>query len=115
MRKISLAIVALAWTLASTLHAAADSGFQSAEVLSITSGKDLDNVATHRWAIFTIQIGDVIYTGSGKRIKHPTDDYQEGLSIDETIQAAIRGNDMILRKPDGGEVKTKIIKRVHAP
>jgi hypothetical protein len=113
VRKVVL-LVAIGLTLATTSYAAPDRGFQSAQLLSITSTKGLDNVATHRFAIFTVQIGDVIYTASGKRIKHPTDDYQEGLNAGDAIQAAISGNDLILRKPNRGELKTKIIRRARA-
>jgi hypothetical protein len=112
IRKI-LCMVALALTLLTTL--CAETKFEKAELLSITSGKGLDNDATHRWAFFTVQIGNVIYTGSGKRIKHKTDDYQEGLSAGDAIEAAVSGNDLILRKPNGGEVKTRIVKKEPAP
>jgi len=103
---VTLAIVTLAIPVQ-----AANSGFQKAEVLSITSGKGLDENPSHRSAVFTIQISDVIYTGSGKRVKHPTDDYSEGLNAGDTVEAAISGNEMIIRKPNGGEIKTRIIKR----
>ena len=50
-----------------------------------------------------------------KRIKHSSDqDFQEGLNAGDAIQAAINGDDLILRKPHGGEFKTKIVKRVRA-
>jgi hypothetical protein len=98
--------------LAAMLSAA--TSFQAGEVLSVTAARGLDGVARHRFAIFTIQIGDVIYTGSGKRIKHSSDDFQEGLNAGDAIQAAINGDDLILRKPHGGEFKTKIVKRVRA-
>jgi hypothetical protein len=111
-RKI-LCMVALALTLLTTL--CAETKFEKAELLSITSGKGLDNDATHRWAFFTVQIGNVIYTGSGKRIKHKTDNYQEGLSAGDAIEASVSGNDLILRKPNGGEVKTRIVKKEPAP
>ncbi|HTB17342.1 MAG TPA: hypothetical protein VK708_04465 [Bryobacteraceae bacterium] len=109
VRKVLLWI-ALAGALAITSQAE----FQSGELLSVTSTRGLDNVATHRFAVFTVQVGDVIYTGSGKRIKHSSDDFSEGLNPGDAIHASIQGNDMILRKPDGGEVKTKIIKRMRA-
>jgi hypothetical protein len=106
-------LVALAWTLV-TISRAADGGFQKAQLLSITSGKGLDSNPTHRWATFTVQIGDIIYTGSGKRIKHQTDDYREGLNAGDTVEAAINGSEMLLRKQSGGEIKTKVIKRERA-
>ena len=100
--------------VALTLSAQTKREFQKGELLSITSGKGLDENATHRWAIFTVQIGDVIYTGSGKRIHHSRDDYSEGLNPGDKVQAAISGFEMILIKPNGGELKTKIIKRERA-
>ena|ERR1700733_375661 len=112
VRKILLPI-ALAVTLATASQAAAGD-FHKGELLSVTSAKGLDNVATHHFAIFTVQIGDVILTASGKRIRHPSDDYSEGLNPGDQVQAAISGNELILRKPNGGEFKTKIIKRAPA-
>jgi hypothetical protein len=113
VRKVLL-MVALAFTLPTTFHAATKRDFQTGELLSVTSGKGLDEVATHRWAIFTVQVGDVIYTASGGRIHHRTDDYQEGLTVGDPIHVAISGNDLILLKPNGKELKTKIIKRARA-
>jgi hypothetical protein len=111
--RASLALrVFLTVMLAAALPAA--TSFQAGEVLSVTAARGLDGVATHRFALFTIQIGDVIYTGSGKRIKHSSDGYQEGLNAGDAIQAAVNGDDLILRKPNGGEFKTKIVKRERA-
>jgi hypothetical protein len=108
-----VALVCLLVTLAFTVQAA-NSGFQKAEVLSITSGQGLDENPGHRSAVFTVQISDVIYTGSGKRIKHQTDDYSEGLNAGDIVEAAISGGEMIIRKPNGGEIKTRIVKRERA-
>lgn len=106
-----LFLLALVLMLATTFQAAGKLEFQKGEVLSITSGKGLDHNITHRWAVFAIQIGNVIYSGSGKRIRHPTDDYSEGLHDGDAIRAAVSGNEMILLKPDGKELRTRIIKR----
>jgi hypothetical protein len=103
--------VLLVVALALTLSAQTKREFQKGELLSITSGKGLDENATHRWAIFTVQIGDVIYTASGKRIRHPRDDYSEGLNAGDKVQGAVSGFELLLIKPDGGELKTKIVKR----
>jgi hypothetical protein len=107
----ALFLVALAWMFAATFQAATKLEFQQGQVLSITSGKGLDQNITHRWAVFAVQIGNVIYSGSGKRIRHPSDDYSEGLHDGEAVRAAVSGGELILVKPDGKELKTKIIKR----
>ncbi len=110
VRKI-LFLLAFVVTLAPAFQTAGKLEFRPGQLLSITSGKGLDNNITHRWAVFAVQIGNVIYSGSGKRIHHPTDDYSEGLHNGDAIRAAVSGNEMILLKPDGKELKTKIIKR----
>jgi hypothetical protein len=110
VRKL-LFLLALLLTLATTFQAAGKLEFQKGEVLSITSGKGLDHNITHRWAVFAVQIGNVIYSGSGKRIRHATDDYSEGLHDGDAIRAAVSGNELILLKPDGKELRTRIIKR----
>jgi hypothetical protein len=111
-RKI-LMLALLTATLQTTVQASKPE-LPPGEVLSVTAERGLDGVATHRFAIFTVQIGDVIFTASGKRIKHSTDNYQEGLNPGDKVGAVINGNDLILKKPNGGELKTKIIKRAPA-
>ncbi len=111
-RKI-LILVLFAATLRTTVQASKPD-LPPGEVLSVTAERGLDGVATHRWAIFTVQIGDVIFTASGKRIKHSTDNYQEGLNPGDRVRVTINGNDLILKKPNGGQLKTKIIKRAPA-
>ena len=84
------------------------------ELLSVVVGKGLDGVASHRFPEFTVQVGDVVYTGSGKRIHHPLDDYNEGYNAGDAVEAEIRGNEMTIKKPGGRTVKTKIMKKVPA-
>jgi len=84
------------------------------ELLSIIVVKGLDGVSSHRFSAFTVQVGNVIYTGSGKRIHHPLDDYNEGFNAGDAVQAEIRGNEMIIKKHGGRALKTKIMKKVPA-
>ena len=84
------------------------------ELLSIIVVKGLDGVASHRWSVFTVQVGDIIYTGSGKRVRHPLDDYNEGFKPGDKVRAEIRGNDMTIKKPGVRALKTKIMKRLSA-
>jgi len=82
------------------------------ELLSIVVAKGLDGVASHRWSVFTVQVGNLIYTGTGNRIRHPLDDYNEGYNAGDAVRAEIRGNEMTIKKPGGKTIKTKIMKRI---
>lgn len=112
VRNILAVLVFLAATTGSV--SAAKQELPAGEVLSIIVVKGLDGVSSHRWSVFTVQVGNVIYTGSGKRIHHPLDDYSEGFNAGDAVQAEIRGTDMIIKKPGGKTLKTKIMKKVPA-
>ena len=85
--------------------------YQTGKLLSVTTDERLVEGTTHRWAIFTVQIGDLVYTARGERIRRGTVDFAQGLIIGDAVQVAINGEDLIFLKPDGKELKSKIIKR----
>jgi hypothetical protein len=62
--------------------------------------------------IFTVQIGDLVYTARGGRIRRRSGDVGQGLIIGDAVQVALAGSEyLIFLKPDGKELRTKIIKR----
>lgn len=113
MRK-KLLLVVLTLTLASTCLCATKRDFQTGKLVSITADEILYEGTTHRRAIFTVQIADLVYTARGERIRRRSGDFGQGLIIGDPVQVAIDGEDLILLKPDGKELKTKIIKRARA-
>ena len=93
------------------LGAAPRHEFQSGKLVDITSDDRVDKGTTHSYAVYQVQIGDIIYFGRGERLsKHPGDS-GHGLIVGDPVQAAIDGNDLILQRPDGKEIKAKIFKR----
>ncbi len=113
MRKILL-IVVLGLIFASAILAAAKHDFRAGKLLSVTSDERLLEGTSYRWAIFTAQIGDLIYTARGGRVRRHSGDLAQGLIVGDSVQVAIDGGDLIFLKPDGKELKTKIIKRSRA-
>ena len=111
-RKLML-LMALACAIPGAVRA--DKGAApNGEVLSITVGKALDGVETHRFALIAVQIGDVIYTVDAGRIRHPLDDYSHGYGPGDHVLAEVRGEELMLKKPGGKDLKAKIVKRVRA-
>lgn len=113
MRKILLA-VALTLTLATNFLAATKHNFEKETLINVTSDEILDEGTTYRWAIVTVQIGDLVYTARGGRIRRHSGDPAQGLIVGDTIQVAIDGDDLILLKSGGKELKAKITKRARA-
>jgi hypothetical protein len=114
VRKVAL-IVALTLPLATPVLGATKLNFQMGKLVSVTEDEILAKGTSYRWAIFTVQIGDLVYTARGGRIRRRSGDVGQGLIIGDAVQAAIDGNEyLILLKPDGKELKAKIIKRARA-
>jgi hypothetical protein len=51
------------------------------------------------------------YTARGGRIHRHSGDVAKGLIVGDPVQAAIDGENLIMLKRDGKELRTKIIKR----
>lgn len=60
----------------------------------------------------SIQIGGVIYVGQCEEKKHFSSCKPGTWIVGDMIDVRIDKDNMYLRKPDGGEVKTQIVKRV---
>jgi hypothetical protein len=107
-----LLAVALAITLATTLLGATKRDFQTGKLLSVTEDEELSRGTSYRWAVFTVQIGDLVYTARGGRIRRRSGDLGKGLIVGDNVQVALDGSEnLILLKPDGKELEIKITKR----
>jgi len=68
-----------------------------------------------REQIAILQQGDLlVITARGDRIRRHSGDIGQGLIVGDAVEAAIDGGDAMILKPDGKELKTKIIKRARA-
>jgi hypothetical protein len=88
--------------------------FQSGKLLEVSSDERLIEGTTIRRAIYQVQIGDVVYFARGERLSRRSGDPGHGLIVGDSVQAAIDGDNLILKRPDGKEIKAKIIKRQRA-
>jgi hypothetical protein len=115
MARKALFLFAFAWVLTTNLLGEKKPDFQPGKFLSVTTDDQVTKKETIRTAIFTIQVGDLVYTAKGERVKPKSGDLGEGLIVGDPVQTAIDGKDLILIKPNGKELKLKISKRERAP
>lgn len=107
MRKL----LTLAFVFVALIFAASDFAFQTGKLINVSDDEKLIEGTSFRTAIFTVQIGDLVYTARGGRIRRHSGDVAKGLIVGDPVQVAIDGESLIMLKPDGKELKTKIIKR----
>ena len=103
----------LALAPATAAFAAAKHIFQTGKLLGVSIEETVVGGTSIRQALFTVQIGDLVITARGERVRR-TGDIGQGLIIGDAVQVALDGGDMILLKPDGKEMKTTIFKRERA-
>jgi hypothetical protein len=107
----NLFALALILAGATSLIGAKTRDFQTGKLIGITADERLINGTSYRWAIFTVQVADVVYTARGGRVRLRSGDIGQGLIAGDAVKVAIDGADIILLKPDGRGLKAKIIKR----
>jgi hypothetical protein len=89
--------------------------FQTGKLIDVTSDERLFEGTTVRHAVYQVQVGDMLYFGRGEHLNHRSGDPGHGLIIGDPVQVSIEGEHLILQRPDGKEIKTKIIERRRAP
>jgi hypothetical protein len=78
-----------------------------------------------RHAIFVVQVDDLIYTARGDRLGRVkaslismaitrSGDNGHDLIVGDPVEVSIYKDELIIRKPNGKELKTKVIKRARA-
>jgi hypothetical protein len=106
--------VALVLALAPFVTGATKHDFQTGKLINIDFEERLISGTSFRWAILTVQVGGVVYSARGDRMRRHSGDPGHGLIIGDPVQAAVEGEDLILRRPDGKELKAKITRRERA-
>jgi hypothetical protein len=104
----------LALVLCTGVVSAAKHEFQTGKLLDIADDERLYSGTSLRWAVFTVQVDDVIYTARGQRMRRRSGDPGKGLIVGDPVKVAIDKEDLILLNPDGKEMKMKITKRARA-
>lgn len=113
MRKL-LVVLVLVLCFGTSYALAGSHTFQTGKLIDVTTDERLNEGTSHRSAIFTVQIRDIVYTLKGERVSQRTKDYAKGLIVGDPVQAAVEGENVILLKPDGKDLKTSILKRERA-
>jgi hypothetical protein len=112
----------LLWVALCSIAFAAAS-YQSGKLLSVTDSSSNRVVGNSQTGTVTsvtdveyrlsVQIGDMVYVGSywprWRWSYSPTD-----FVVNDPVQVKIDGKHMYLKRPDGKELKTEIVRRVHA-
>jgi|SRR5271165_722157 len=115
----------LALILGTTCFGASKHNFQTAKLLDVTTDSKLVDGTSVRHAVFVVQIDDLVYTTRGDRLGRiknslitmaitTSGDDGHDLIIGDLVQVFLHGDDLFIRKPNGKELRTKIIKRVRA-
>ncbi len=88
--------------------------FQTGKLIDVSTNERLYEGTSHRTAIFTIQIGDIVYTLKGGRVSRRAKDYAHGLIVGDPLQASVEGENVVLQEPDGKNLNTSILNRERA-
>jgi hypothetical protein len=88
--------------------------FQTGKLLDVSADERLFEGTSVKYAIYQVQVGDVVYFGRGERLRRRSGDPGHGLIVGDPVRAAIDGDSLILQRPEGKEIKTKIVKRQRA-
>ena len=105
---------ALALLVTTALLGETKAGYVAGKFLGVATEDQTTKKETIRTAVFTVQVGDLIYTARGEKVHPKTGDLAEGLFVNDPVQTLIDGEKLVLLKPDGKELKLKIIKRARA-
>ena len=107
-------LILLILIFATLLAGAIKRDFQTGKLINIDYEERLINGTSFRWAILTVQVEGVIYSARGERMRRHSGDPGHGLIIGDPVKATIDGEDLILLRPDGKELKAKITRRERA-
>lgn len=97
--------------LAATPANAASHAFVTGKFLDATTDERLNEGTSFRRAMFTVQVGDIIYTLKGGRVSARAKDITHGLIVGDPVQVSVEGEHMYLLTPNGKDMKTDIMKR----
>jgi hypothetical protein len=125
MPRKELVPVALALTLIIASPGAPKRDFQTAKLIDVTTDAKLVSGTSIRHAIFVVRIDELVYTTRGDRLGRVTNslitmaittsgDDGHDLIVGDPVQVSLHGDYLVIRKPNGKELKTRIIKRERA-
>jgi hypothetical protein len=105
--KIALAVL----LLAAMSFAASHHEFQTAKLVDVSADERLYEGTTVKHVVFKVQIGDLLISARGERMRRHGGDSSHGLIVGDPVQAVVDGDELYLQRPDGKEIKAKIVER----
>ena len=87
--------------------------FQTGKLVDVGCDDVLHGGSSQRHAVYHIRLGDMIYSAEGDKLKHNADP-AHGLVVGDDVRVAVEGDHLFLRRPDGKDIKTTIVKRERA-
>jgi hypothetical protein len=104
----------VALVLCAGVASAAKHEFQTGKLVNVSDDERLFRGTTDRWAVFSVQVDDIVYTARGQRMRRRSGDPGKGLIVGDPVKVAIDKDELVLLNPDGKEMKMKITKRARA-
>jgi len=104
--RIMVAAVAALSFLPTTIHAAAKPDYKTGKLTDLRRYEDDHGIAAY---CLSVEMEDLTYILLYERWRwsyEPTD-----FIVGDPVQVRVKGNDMYLAKPKGGDLKTKIVRR----
>jgi hypothetical protein len=114
MKKLALIVFVLIVTAVAGFGEKKSHEFQTGKLIDVSTDSRLYEGTTHTRAIYTVQLGDLIYTVRGIRVHPRSGGIAKGMIIGDPVQVAQDGDHLWLLLPDGKELKTAIIKTARA-
>ncbi len=87
--------------------------FQTAKLVDVSYDDVMHSGSSQRHPVYQVRLGDLIYSAEGDKLKHAADP-AHGLLVGDDVRVAIEGDRLYLRRPDGKDIKTTIVKREKA-
>ena len=93
---------------------AKDHPFVQGVLLDATVDERVKKGSTAARAVYVVQVEDLVYTVQGEAVKTGTKDYTKGLIVGDPVEVSVDGEHLFLRRPNGKEIKTDVLKRARA-
>jgi hypothetical protein len=114
MKKWMLVLCLLVSTVTTVYGAKKNHEYQTGKLVDISTEQHFVEGTSHKRAIFTVQVGEIVYTARGGHVTRHSGDIGKGLVVGDPVKVVEDGDHLFLLLPDGKELKTTIIKKTRA-
>lgn len=90
---------------------AKDHAYVPGKMLDVSSSERLFQGTSIRNAVYTVQLGDIVYTLRGGHISKHGSNESSIFTVGDPVQVSVEGDAMFVLKPDGKVMKAEIEKK----